>query len=257
MSAATDGEICVWNGRDGSALAEVPSESPFRNPTTEAIALLASAPLPSFQTDSILAEPVACRVTPDVSSPSKATAKVVFLGRSETGKSCLARRLATDECESLPSTHGMQLWSIPIQKLDPARAVPGNETREVALWDLAASPTISLSTKLSCPRHKPLSYLFDPTRDTVPLEDVEADDRLRRACPEVSALRALLAATSEFHGSSTSQVRSVRCFSAPGLNNLSVIGASRAPWEDTQKRPREPTRSQTPTSVSAWINTTL
>src|SRR5262249_5626653 len=64
------------------------------------------------------------------------SAKIVFVGESNVGKSCLALRLAEDRYEKQVSTLGMKLWTLPPEKLDPTAIAPPGEKRDVTLWDL-------------------------------------------------------------------------------------------------------------------------
>ena len=64
------------------------------------------------------------------------SAKIVFVGESNVGKSCLALRLAEDRYEEQGSTLGMKLWTLRPEQLDPNVTTPSGEKRDVTLWDL-------------------------------------------------------------------------------------------------------------------------
>jgi len=51
--------------------------------------------------------------TSTLSPTSYVSAKIVLVGESNVGKSCLALRLAQDRYEEQGTTHGMRLWTMP------------------------------------------------------------------------------------------------------------------------------------------------
>jgi WD40 repeat protein len=71
--------------------------------------------------------------TSTLSPTSYVSAKIVLVGESNVGKSCLALRLAQDRYEEQGTTHGMRLWTMPPEQLSPAMASPPGEKREVVI----------------------------------------------------------------------------------------------------------------------------
>jgi len=63
------------------------------------------------------------------------SAKIVLVGESNVGKSCLALRLVEGRYEEQGTTHGMRLWSIPLERLGAVATAPPGEQRELVLWD--------------------------------------------------------------------------------------------------------------------------
>ncbi len=66
------------------------------------------------------------------------SAKIVLVGESNVGKSCLAMRLAEDrypEDHEHGTTHGMRFWPIKAEELHPGAKSPEGQRRDVVLWD--------------------------------------------------------------------------------------------------------------------------
>jgi Ras of Complex, Roc, domain of DAPkinase/WD domain, G-beta repeat len=64
------------------------------------------------------------------------SAKIVLVGESNVGKSCLALRLAQNRYEEQGTMHGMRLWSMSPEQLSIEMVTTPGEQREVVLWDL-------------------------------------------------------------------------------------------------------------------------
>ena len=67
------------------------------------------------------------------------SAKIVLVGESNVGKSCLAMRLAEDrypDDDEHGTTHGMRFWPMEPEELHPNAAAPEGQRRDVVLWDL-------------------------------------------------------------------------------------------------------------------------
>ena len=80
---------------------------------------------------------------PSTPSPtSYVSAKIVLVGESNVGKSCLALRLAQDRYEEQGTTHGMRLWTMPPEQLSLDMVAPPGEKREVVIWDLGGQDAI-------------------------------------------------------------------------------------------------------------------
>ncbi|MCW5979521.1 MAG: metallophosphoesterase [Bryobacteraceae bacterium] len=122
----------------------------------------------------------------------QSSAKVVLTGDSNAGKTCLARRLAEDRyIEGQPTTRGMQIWTLPPEKLDPAGAAPEGEHREIFLWDLGGQPEYQLVNQLFLRDTTVALVLFDATRGAVGLQSAEAWDE-RLSAQDSAPLRKLL-----------------------------------------------------------------
>jgi GTPase SAR1 family protein len=102
------------------------------------------------------------------------SAKVVLVGDSNAGKTCLARRLAED-CfiDGQPTTHGMQIWTLPPEKLHSDGAAPAGEEREVFLWDLGGQNEYQLVNQLFLHDTTVALVLFDATRGGAGHQTVE------------------------------------------------------------------------------------
>src|SRR5262249_37164858 len=103
---------------------------------------------------------------------SYVSAKVVLIGESSVGKSCLALRMATGEYKEMGTTHGMRTWNMLPEQLDPVAAASEAEEREVFIWDLGGQQEYRLVHQLFLPETTLAMVLFDPTRGRAAFEDV-------------------------------------------------------------------------------------
>jgi small GTP-binding protein len=101
------------------------------------------------------------------------SAKIVFVGESNVGESCLALRLAEERYEEPGSTLGMKLWTLRPEQLDPHAITPPGETRDVTLWDLGGQDEYRLVHRLFLHDTTLALVLFDPTRGRTAFEEVE------------------------------------------------------------------------------------
>ncbi len=99
--------------------------------------------------------------------------KIVFVGESNVGKSCLALRLAENRYEEQGSTLGMKLWTLPREKLDPQAIKPPGEKCDVTLWDLGGQDEYRLVHQLFLHDTTLALVLLDPTRGRTAFEEVE------------------------------------------------------------------------------------
>lgn len=105
------------------------------------------------------------------------SAKVVFIGESNVGKSCLAMRLAEGRYprdEEHGSTHGMRFWKMEPEQLSPRAVAPEGQRRDVVLWDLGGQEEYRLVHQLFLHDTTLALVLVDPTRGQTAFEEVEA-----------------------------------------------------------------------------------
>src|SRR5262249_55011576 len=76
------------------------------------------------------------------------SAKIVLVGESNVGKSCLALRLAEDRYQEQGTTHGMRFWPISAEHLGPTWAGSPEEKREVVFWDMGGQDEYRLVHQL-------------------------------------------------------------------------------------------------------------
>ncbi len=128
----------------------------------------------SGETDLILSvvEYAQAAAIPIAVPASYVSAKVVLIGESSVGKSCLALRMATGEYKELGTTHGMRTWKMRPEQLDPGAAAAEAEEREVFIWDLGGQQEYRLVHQLFLPETTLAMILFDPTRGRAAFEDV-------------------------------------------------------------------------------------
>jgi WD40 repeat protein len=87
-------------------------------------------------------------------------AKIVLIGESGVGKSGLAHRLIEDRFVPTESTHGMQVWELPLP-LDPGTT----EEREALLWDLAGQGDYRLVHQLFLHQTGVALVLINPQKE--------------------------------------------------------------------------------------------
>jgi small GTP-binding protein len=115
-------------------------------------------------------------------------AKVVLVGETSTGKTCLARALMGEPFQPQESTHGMQVWHY---HAETATQPGGGQTaRETLLWDLAGQPDYQVVHQLFLDETALGVVLFDPTHPEHPFGGVAHWEKaLRRVagkeCPRL------------------------------------------------------------------------
>jgi GTPase SAR1 family protein/predicted phosphodiesterase len=133
--------------------------------------------------------------TSTLSPTSYVSAKIVLVGQSNVGKSCLALRLAQDRYEEQGTTHGMRLWTMPPEQLSPDMAAPPGEKREVVIWDLGGQDEYRLVHQLFLHDTTLALILLDPTRGSSAFEDVkEWNLRLEQQLRGRAAIKLLIGA---------------------------------------------------------------
>ena len=124
------------------------------------------------------------------------SAKIVLVGESNAGKSCMAMRLAEDRYpmdSELGTTHGMQFWRLQMEQLTPSAPLSRHESRELVLWDMGGQHEYRLVHQLFF-RDTALVLIFlDPTRGRVAFEEVEAwNKQLERHLSNTAAIKLLV-----------------------------------------------------------------
>src|ERR1019366_1091023 len=144
VSGAKNGELRLWRLRDGALLAHrdgVPfRQSPralFFGKTPQALKKLGKLGIFStvWKPNALFGAEAPAAIS---------SAKIVLVGDSDVGKSCLALRLAERRFEQRGATHGMQIWSLTAAKLRQAQSEPHLEQQEVFLWDLGGQAEYQL-----------------------------------------------------------------------------------------------------------------
>ena len=107
---------------------------------------------------------------PVTASAHYTNAKVVLVGETSTGKTCLARALMGEPFEPQESTHGMKVWSFHSETVDLPEG--GQITRETFLWDLAGQPDYQVVHQLFLDDTALGIVLFDPTHPENPFGGV-------------------------------------------------------------------------------------
>ena len=104
--------------------------------------------------------------SPAVPSVYYTNAKVVLIGETGTGKSCLARALMGEPFEPQPATHGMQVWTFLSHKVN--RSAGGESMREILLWDLAGQTDYQIVHQLFLDETALGIVVFDPSHPENP-----------------------------------------------------------------------------------------
>lgn len=109
-------------------------------------------------------------VGPIVNTTHYTNSKVVLVGESGTGKTCLARALMDYPFEAQQSTHGMKTWIFHSEKVD---SEDGEQiTREVLLWDFAGQVDYQVIHQLFLDQTVLGLVVFDPTHPENPFRGV-------------------------------------------------------------------------------------
>jgi GTPase SAR1 family protein/predicted phosphodiesterase len=201
-SGADDGTVRVWDVGSGIELEVYPYKYSAYTlldisfvPDTPVIAGFGKTRLGD---DDVLVETPGLELHTPISIPSPTSyisAKIVLVGESNVGKSCLALRLAQDRYEEQGTTHGMRLWTMPPEHLNPAMAAPLGEKREVVIWDLGGQDEYRLVHQLFLHDTTLALILLDPTRGSSAFEDVrEWNLRLEKQLRGRAAIKLLIGA---------------------------------------------------------------
>jgi len=172
-------------------------------------------------------------------------AKIVMVGESNVGKSCLAMRLANDAYAEQGTTHGMRFWKMKPEGFGPV-ATPEGERREVVLWDMGGQDEYRLVHQLFLDETMIALILFDPTRGRIAFDEVAAwNKRLERQLQKRQAVKLLVGTKLDEGGESIDQARVQRLIkdygfvgyfptsakTARGLEALKAAIAQALDWE--------------------------
>jgi len=143
----------------------------------------------------------------DVSFPADGTslqsvaytsAKIVLVGESNVGKSCLAMRLAEDrypEDHEHGTTHGMRFWPMEAEELHPSAKPPEGQRRDVVLWDFGGQDEYQLVHQIFLHDTTLALVLIDPTRGDVEFNRArEWNKRLEKQLGQRRAVKLLVGA---------------------------------------------------------------
>src|SRR5579871_2166748 len=97
-------------------------------------------------------------------------AKVVLVGETSAGKTCLGRALMGESFQPQESTHGMTVWTF--QNETVADPDGGETTRETMLWDLAGQTDYQVVHQLFLDETALGIVLFDPKHPDEPFAGV-------------------------------------------------------------------------------------
>ena len=109
------------------------------------------------------------------------SAKIVLVGESNVGKSCLAMRLCDNRYPNdheQGTTHGMRVWPLEAQDLHPSAHPPEGQRRDIVLWDFGGQDEYHLVHQMFLSGTTLALVLIDPTRGRTALD--EARDWNRR-----------------------------------------------------------------------------
>ncbi len=154
------------------------------------------------------------------------SAKVVLVGHSNVGKSCLALRLAEDRYEEQGTTHGMKFWMLDPEQLSPAATIPEGEYRDIVLWDLGGQPEYLLIHQMFLHDTTVALLLFDPTRGRIAFEDVEGwNRRLEKQLHGRRAIKLLIGTKMDDPADSVEKILIERLMNDCGLAGYYAVSA--------------------------------
>ncbi len=111
------------------------------------------------------------------------SAKVIIVGASGSGKTCIARALSNLSFEPQESTHGMKVWKF--DQISPTDAVGSSLSREIYLWDLAGQTDYQIVHQLFLDAATIAVIVFDPTEPIESLRRIQHwITAVRQAAPQ-------------------------------------------------------------------------
>jgi GTPase SAR1 family protein/uncharacterized CHY-type Zn-finger protein len=146
---------------------------------------------------------VSTSISAPVLSNSKlyTNAKVALIGESGVGKTGLAIRLVEDRWEKTDSTHGMNVWQLPLSDLDTEEMA-----REVWLWDFAGQSDYRLIHQLFMDETALAVLVIDPQKEN-PLEPLAHWEKALSVAVKNKPAKMLVAARCERGGLTISQAK--------------------------------------------------
>nr|VFJ57256.1 MAG: WD40 repeat [Candidatus Kentron sp. FM]VFJ58684.1 MAG: WD40 repeat [Candidatus Kentron sp. FM]VFK11876.1 MAG: WD40 repeat [Candidatus Kentron sp. FM] len=126
------------------------------------------------------------------------SAKVVLVGESEVGKSCLAMRMAEGRYpkdHEHGTTHGMRFWNMEAEDLHPSARASAGQRRDVVLWDFGGQDEYRLVHQLFLHDTTLALVLMDPTRGRAAFDQArDWNRRLQKQLGEQQAVKLLVGA---------------------------------------------------------------
>ncbi len=201
-SKASDGTVRIWRCHDWGNAAVLKEPGPAQ---VTGLAFHPSAPVLctcNYQDDSLYLWQVDVEALLEATPTEKliryTSAKIVLVGESNVGKSCLAMRLVEDrypEDHEHGTTHGMRFWSIDAEDLHPAAKAPLGQRRDVVLWDFGGQDEYRLVHQLFLHDTTLALILIDPTRGRVAFDEAVAwNRRLEKRLGNRKAVKLLVGA---------------------------------------------------------------
>ncbi|VFM97192.1 MAG: WD domain-containing protein, G-beta repeat-containing protein [Candidatus Kentron sp. G] len=199
-SSSDDGSVRLWHSTSGKQLARI-DESAWPNLRLSGLAFHPSLPTLASSGE----ESRVLRIW-DIDSSllhaadvvSYTSAKIVLVGESNVGKSCLAMRLAEDrypEDFEHGTTHGMRFWPMEAEDLHPSAKPQEGQRRDVVLWDFGGQEEYQLVHQLFLHDTTLTLVLIDPTRGDVEFNRArEWNKRLEKQLGERRAVKLLVGA---------------------------------------------------------------
>lgn len=200
--SAFDGTIRLWNMFKFSEIACIP-EDPASAKAMASLAFHKCAPvLATLGPENAVIRiwdlnlDVLLGVTSGSESIRYTSAKIVLVGESNVGKSCLAMRIAEGRYPNdheQGTTHGMRFWPMEAEELHFLAKPPEGQRRDIVLWDMGGQDEYRLIHQLFL-HDTTLALLFlDPTRGRAAFADVETwNKRLEKQLAGRTAVKLLV-----------------------------------------------------------------